>query len=186
MQPGRLDWSARVADWAAYLLHEGWPLGLGDELRLHALAAQLHARGIHPATAEEAARWFGPLLTRDADQQQRLPQLLAAWALQQLPAATAPALPAPLARAARASQAPALRQTLPSWLAAVLGLLLLVALMAWWIHTPATPDVAPSAANPTAATSPASTAAATPLSRSPNAMKVNKMILIHNTVLSFQ
>lgn len=74
-----MDWTVHPERWIQHLHAHGWRLGVGDELIIHTLAQRLRARGEGVGTAEDAARWFGPLLCGSADDQRRLLPLLQAW-----------------------------------------------------------------------------------------------------------
>lgn len=71
-----VDWAARVDEWTGHLHQSGWPLGVDDELRLHALAKYLRSRGVTVTDVAAAMRWFGPLLARSPAEQQQLRQTL--------------------------------------------------------------------------------------------------------------
>lgn len=95
-----MDWTATPQRWIQHLHAHDWRLGVGDELLLHTLADRLRERGTPVASADDAVRWFGPLLCGSVDDQRRLLPLLQAWQ----DAATPPAerLDPALGRVARA------------------------------------------------------------------------------------
>ena len=63
----------------AFLRGEGFRLGVGDDLRLAELRQRLGEQGIALPDGRSAARWLGPVLCRNPDQSERLPDLLDQW-----------------------------------------------------------------------------------------------------------
>jgi hypothetical protein len=74
-----IDWVAEAPRWTGYLRDRGFQLTVGDDLRIAALADRLTKNGLRVLDAPTAARWFGPVICRNADDQNRLPELLAGW-----------------------------------------------------------------------------------------------------------
>src|SRR5437762_1403948 len=77
-----IDWLAATPAWTRYLRDQGYRLTVGDDLRVGELARKLKEIGLRVADAAAAARWFGPVVCRGADDQSRLARLLAGWAQQ--------------------------------------------------------------------------------------------------------
>jgi hypothetical protein len=75
-----IDWYADVPLWTKYLRDQEFRLSLGDDLRTATLAERLRQRAIAIPDATTAARLFGPIVCRNADDQRRLPSLLESWA----------------------------------------------------------------------------------------------------------
>lgn len=142
-EPLEVDWTAGevISQVVAFLRQQQWPIGVGDELRLCALARALRQREIAVRTAADAAQWFAPLLARDAKEQARLPQLLQAWE----PTSVQPrALAGRLSEVAQSIAAPRPRSPMARGLAVATLALVMAALAAaaawWWLTPPAVPD----------------------------------------------
>ncbi|MCW3474180.1 hypothetical protein [Limobrevibacterium gyesilva] len=141
-----LDWFAQVPVWTGFLRVQGFRYGVGDELRVTALIARLHEAGIAVSDAAAASRWFGPVLCRNADDQQRLASLLADWAAQQQ------GVPPPAAASAPAAAGILRNRARLPWLvaAAFVALLALGAAVVRW-----GPDLMPAPPVPVAPAAPA-------------------------------
>src|ERR1700730_14020291 len=75
-----IDWCADSSQWTRYLRDQGFGLTVGDDLRITTLSGRLKEAGLSLTDPAAAARWFGPVVCRSADDQNRLGKLLSAWA----------------------------------------------------------------------------------------------------------
>jgi outer membrane protein OmpA-like peptidoglycan-associated protein len=74
-----VQWLSDTTSWTGFLRGQGFSLEIADDLRVASLAELLHEEGIEIVDADAAARWFAPILCRNADEQQSLTGLLAQW-----------------------------------------------------------------------------------------------------------
>jgi hypothetical protein len=154
----RLDLLADSAGLVDHLLAHQFPLGVGDELRLVELRRRLADRGAVASSVAELCRVVSPLVCRNPDQQERLPEILRRWVAVKLPEVGATA-PDERRRTEAVVQASKHRR----WLTAAAlgaGAAVLLALCLWLLPmlrqpaAPAQPAPAPAAGAPTAAPAP--------------------------------
>ena len=71
-----VDWFGDFGAWTGFLRARGFALGVDDDLRVFALLNALRDCGIELPDSHAVARWIGPALCRNPDQQARLAKLL--------------------------------------------------------------------------------------------------------------
>jgi cardiolipin synthase (CMP-forming) len=74
-----IDWSSYAPIWMRYLRDQGFALTLGDDLRIAALVQRLRDQSIAVTDVATAIRFYGPVVCRSADDQERLPELMTSW-----------------------------------------------------------------------------------------------------------
>ena len=126
MNPERIA-PAAIDDFLLALRAEGFAVGVGECVRVHALIARLGPG--HPACADwpSLGPWLAPIVCRRPSEQEAFARVLATWRAQHAPAApdAATAAPPPPVAAARRLQR---RLTRARWLPVLLALALLAGL----------------------------------------------------------